>query len=672
MFDKRTILLISLSMMGQPPLAVGGNYAAGFEAWLTRQAEGHWDRREAEIAGLSTGAQIRARQEYVRRTMAELMGGLPKEKTPLNARVTGQFTREGYRVENIIFESQPGMRVTANLYLPTVGQPPYPAVLGVAGHSVNGKASATYQAAFIGFVRNGFAVLAFDPPGQGERSEYFDAAMGKSRIGIGTAEHTMAGLQCLLTGHTMARYETWDGVRAFDYLLTRPEIDPKRIAIAGNSGGGTQAAYLAAVEPRLAAVVSSCYMTRWRELWSGPGPQDAEQVFPSFISKGLDFGDFALAWAPRPFIMTTAIQDFFPIAGARATYKQNQRLFDLLAGGERAGYFEFDDTHGWSKPRREAAYRFLGRWLLGKETDGSEPAVQPEEESLLYATESGQLATSGGSETVQSLNLKYARGLLRSTVKAADLRAAIGWRGPVAKPVSRVVGESMRDGIRVEKLEFTVEGGVVIPGLLFHGGERRMVFASSFGKGGDADVLALAKAGTTVLAVDPRGMGESYTAAGRTGYRQSYQLAARAMLVGRNLLEMQVSDLLGAVSYFDGRPVTLYAKGATGPAAMIAAALDGRVLELLVERSIISYMDVVAAPMHEGLELTVAPGILTRADLPDALRLMAGKPVTLISPASPNGRPMLLKEARANLGAAAAGVRVVLRGEGWTLERTMR
>ena len=76
---------------------------------------------------------------------------------------------------------------------------------------------------------------------------------------------------------------------ALDYLLTLPEIDPKRIAIAGNSGGGTQAAYLAAVEPRLAAVVSSCYMTRWRELWSGPGPQDAEQVFPSFISKGLDF-----------------------------------------------------------------------------------------------------------------------------------------------------------------------------------------------------------------------------------------------------------------------------------------------------------------------------------------------------------------------------------------------
>ncbi len=142
-----------------------------FEAWLTKDAERHWARREAVIQGLSTAAEIRERQGYVRRTMLELIGGLPTEKTPLNARVTGSFARDGYRVENAIFESQPGFQVTANLYLPTVGRGPFPAILGVAGHSVNGKASATYQAAFIGFVRQGFAVRAFDPPGQGERLE---------------------------------------------------------------------------------------------------------------------------------------------------------------------------------------------------------------------------------------------------------------------------------------------------------------------------------------------------------------------------------------------------------------------------------------------------------------------------------------------------------------------
>lgn len=668
----RTILLpflTGLTLMAQTPLTVGGDYATAFEAWLTKQAEVYWDRREKEVAALNTRASIAARQQYVLQQMTTLMGGFPAQKSPLNPLVTRRFTRDGYRVENVIFESQPGFRVTANLYLPTVGTPPFPAVLGVAGHSSNGKASATYQSAFIGFVKHGFAVLAFDPPGQGERSEYFDPESGRSRIGIGTAEHTMAGLQALLTGHTMARYETWDGIRAFDYLLTRPEIDPKRIAVAGNSGGGTQAAYLAAVEPRLAAIVSSCYMTRWRELWSGPGPQDAEQVFPSFVEKELDFGDFALALAPRPFLMTTAIQDFFPIAGARATYKQNRRLFDLLGGGEKAGYFEFDDTHGWSQPRRQAAYRFLAQWLQGRTIAGDEPEVAPEEESLLYATPTGQLATSGGSETVQSLNLAYARQLRRSPATPASLAAAIGWKGVPPKPAVRVLGEAARDGIRVERLELTVEGGIAIPALLFHGsGARAAVFVSSFGKGNDADTMALAKAGTTVLAIDPRGMGESYKPAGRTGYRQSYQLAARAILLGRNLLEMQASDLQSAVGYFDGKPVTLYAKGAAGPAAAMAAALDGRVAELVIERSIVSYMDVVAARIHEGLDQAVAPGILKHADLPDALRIMGGRPVTLISPAHPNGRPMALGEARSQVGAAP---RIVLRGEGWNLSRTL-
>lgn len=674
----------ALSAQTPAPVMVGGDYAAQFQAWLTSQAELHWDKREREIQALSSAAQIRARQEYVRKTMLELIGGLPAKKTPLNARVTGSFARDGYRVENVIFESLPGFKVTANLYLPTTGKAPYPAVLGVAGHSLNGKASATYQSAFIGFAKQGFAVLAFDPPGQGERLEYFDVETGRSRPGIGVPEHNMAGLQCLLTGHTFARYEIWDGIRAFDYLLTRPEIDPKRIAVAGNSGGGTQAAYLAVMEPRLSAVVSSCYMTRWRELWSGPGPQDAEQIFPSFIEKGLDFGDFALAWAPRPFIMTTAIRDFFPIDGARATYKQNQRLFDLLSDGAKAGYFEFDDTHGWSKPRREAAYRFLGKWMQNRETAGTEPELQPEEESLLYATSTGQLTTSGGSETVRSLNLKEARLLAsaRGAVSADTLRAAIGLRGLPQAPTAKTMGDDTRDGVRIEKLELIVEGGVRIPALFLHpaastNSGRAVVFASSFGKSADPDLLELAKSGTAVLAVDPRGMGESYQPAGRTGYSQAYQLASRAILLGRNLVEMQVSDLLSAARYLQSRPeaasrkLALFAKGSAGPAALMAAALEPAITEASLERSIVSYMDVASAHIHDNLNNVVAPGILGKIDLTDVMRLLDKQRVTLVSPVHPNGRPMVMSEAQSSLGGASSIARVVLRGEGWNLQRTL-
>ena len=503
------VFLCCSVLFAQGSLSFGGGSAGQFEAWLTKQAEGYWAKREEAVQGLSTAAQIRERQGYVRRTMLELIGGLPTEKTPLNGRVTGSLARDGYRVENVIFESQPGFQVTANLYLPTVGRGPFPAILGVAGHSVNGKAAATYQAAFIGFVRQGFAVLAFDPPGQGERLEYLDAETGRSRPGAGVAEHNMAGLQTLLTGQTLARYFVWDGIRAFDYLLTRPEIDPGRIAVAGNSGGGTQAAYLAVFEPRLAAVVSSCYMTRWRELWAGPGPQDAEQVFPGFVEKGLDFGDFMLAQAPRPFLMTTAMRDYFPIAGARMTYKQNQRLFDLLGQSEKAGYFEFDDTHGWSQPRREAAARFLAKSLQGRETEGRESAVLTEEESVLFATPTGQVSGA----TVRSLNLREARrlGAGRSVISLETVRAAIGWRGTPAVPEGLVRGE---------RLELRVEGGVAISAVLLQPEtvRRAVVFTGSLGKGEDADVSELVRGGAMVLAVEPRGS---------TG--KGYPIAARAM-----------------------------------------------------------------------------------------------------------------------------------------------
>jgi cephalosporin-C deacetylase-like acetyl esterase len=555
-------------------------------------------------------------------------------------------------------------------------------VLGVAGHSVNGKASATYQHAFIGFAKRGYVVLAFDPPGQGERLEYFDPDIGRSKVGVGTSEHMMAGLQCLLTGQNFARYEIWDGIRAFDYLLTRPEVDPARIAAAGNSGGGTQAAYLAVFEPRLAAVVASCYITRWRELWHGPGPQDSEQVFAGFVSSGLDFSDFLTARAPRPFLMTTAIQDFFPINGARATFKEAQRLFDLTAAGEKAGYFEYDDTHGWSKPRREAAYRWLDKWLLGKETGGEEPPLQTEEESLLYATETGQLATSGGSETVQLLNAKEARKLAasRGPVTADTIRRALGLQDSGATPPAAVLDSFDEDGMRVEKIEFTVEGGVRIPALLFRPASPAArlpgaVFVSSFGKGNDPDVRELVRAGRAVLAVDPRGMGESYLPLSRNGYTQHYRIAARSWLLGRSIAEMQTSDLLGAFRYLKSRPevdparVSMIAKGAAAFPALFAAALEPGISSLLLERAPVSYADIVEARVHENLHTIIVPGILKHLDLPAVLALLDGRRVDIISPAHPNGTPMLIAEARRKLGRAAANVHLAARGEGWPLAR---
>ena len=162
------------------------------------------------------------------------------------------------------------------------------------------------------------------------------------------------------------------------------------------------------------------------------------------------------------------------------------------------------------------------------------------------------------------------------------------------------------------------------------------------------------------MAVEPRGS---------TG--KGYPIAARAMLLGRNLVEMQAADLVAAARDLETRtkaPLALYARGSLGPAAAFAAALYAPIGELVVERSIVSYLDVVAASMHVELERTVVPGILGKLDLPEVLSLIGPRRVTLVSPVMPNGRMMMQAEVSERV---SAGVRVVMRGEGWSLRRTL-
>src|SRR3982751_3092445 len=162
-------------------LAVSGlraaDLAAEFATYLKSQAEAHWHARSAAIQKLDSPAKVKERQEFIRKWLIDAMGGFP-DKTTLNARITGGFQRDGYRVEHLVFESMPKFYVTANVYVPTAAAAPFPAVLGTAGHSDTGKAIGNYQQAWIALAKRGFLVLAFDPPGQGERLGDFHSNTG--------------------------------------------------------------------------------------------------------------------------------------------------------------------------------------------------------------------------------------------------------------------------------------------------------------------------------------------------------------------------------------------------------------------------------------------------------------------------------------------------------------
>ena len=305
-------------------------------AYLMTRVRQSLDRRDAAYETLKTPAQIKAYQSRMRQFFFDQVGELPP-RTPLHARVVGQLTQDGYRVEKVLFESQPHFFVTALLYLPDC-KPPYPGVLVPCGHSANGKARDLYQRAPILIAKNGMAALCYDPIDQGERHQLLDES-GKPVISSSTQGHNMTGVGAALLGRNTASYRIWDGMRAIDYLASRPEVDPNRIGCTGISGGGTMTSYLMALDDRVQAAAPGCYLTSLQRLLETIGPQDAEQNIFGQITYGMDHADYILMRVPKPTLMMTATADYFDISGALARVSTSQTLVHATWVRRTNGYY---------------------------------------------------------------------------------------------------------------------------------------------------------------------------------------------------------------------------------------------------------------------------------------------------------------------------------------------
>jgi cephalosporin-C deacetylase-like acetyl esterase len=635
--------------------------------WLNAKAGERLAQRKTAIAAISGLESLGARQQYVREHMIRALGGFP-ERTPLNARVTGTLERDGYRIEKIVFESQPKLFVTANLYVPTRGQPPYPAVLFPLGHEEGAKAHKTWQQLLVTLARRGYVLLAWDPVGQGERVQFYDSDWQDSKLHASTLEHTELGIQCLLTGDHIARYTIWDGLRALDYLLSRPEVDAKRGACTGNSGGGTHTAYISALDDRIQVATPSCYMTSWSRMLASLGPQDAEQVFPDWLRDGLDYPDFVYAFGPKPFLMLSAIRDFFPIVGARDTFAELKAVYSRLGLGDRIAMVEADDGHGYSAPRRAAAYDWFGRWL--KQAGDREPEVEirPEAEADLNCTPTGQVSTSLGGEDVFTLNRKRAEALRAGRAAGADrvierARARTGF-APATGPVAvKTYGTIARPGYRIEKLTYESAPGIVVPALLYvpeNGLARKPALIMVDGAGKAASSAAqerFARAGVIVLSIDARGLGETRPPLDERAndfvrYFGDYNDGTTALMLGKALAGMRAEDIVRGLDVLAARPdvdaarLFGYGKGAGAVPLLYAAAFDSRLRRASFEGMLVSYESVVNQRIHRQVYEQIVPGALRDFDLPDVAASVAPRPVWLINAVNPLGNPVRADEVR--------------------------
>src|SRR5262245_41299 len=633
---------------------------------------------EKQLAILNTPEDIETRRRSIRETILRAIGGLP-DRTPLNPKVTGVLKRSGYRIEKVIFESRPAFYVTANLYIPETPRAPYPGILLPLGHEAGGKSNPDWQHLAITFARNGFVVLTWDPMGQGERIQLYDPDLGGSKVVQSTTEHTVAGAQCLLLGHSFARHRIHDGLRALDYLVSRPEVDAGRIGCTGNSGGGTMTAYLSALDDRIKVAVPSCYITSWKSLLDTIGPQDAEQNLPPFISDEMDQADFVIAFAPKPYLIASAVQDFFPIEGARQTFGEVKRLYGVMGAGEKLSMVEADDKHGYTLPRRLAAYRWMNRWLKGSDQPIDEPQIEVESEVDLRCTSSGQVSVSLKTETIFSLNraeaarIKPRRNALSSVNELKNYQQdihnlaqkLIAFEKPTGELKVKNFGVIKRAGYRIEKLAYESEPGIVIPTLMFipdgaSGKRPPILYLHEGGKANEAgpggEIEELVHAGASVLAIDLRGKGETREELDRTdafsNYFGAFESAMTAMLVGKTLIGLSAQDVIRAVDLLalrddvEMQSLAAYGFGEAAPVLLHAAVLDDRIKSVVLKNMLVSYESVVTEKISRRIFENIVPGVLAKYDLPDLTATLAPRRVTLVNPVNPRGQRLELPLAR--------------------------
>ena len=659
------------ALLGRPALAqkpypgtAYRNYPRCLPDYLRALAEEAYERRNREIARLTTPEAVRTRQQWARDTFWKLVGGEP-ERTPLEARTVGSFERDGYRVEKVVYQSRPRFHISANLYIPAQGVPPYPAVLFQLGHSRNGKAYLPYQRCCQGLVRLGYVVLAFDPMGQGERVYYPGEDGVNSRLPSSDDEHTVPGKQMLLYGDTSTRMQVWDAIRSLDYLTSLRTVDAKRIGTTGQSGGGTISMFLMAADDRMAAAVVCSGMTENFACanFNPPGStDDAEQDFVGSGPAGFDHWDTMYPFAPKPLLVTVSDKDFFGtyspayITSGWEEFQKLQKIYEVLGHADHLAWSDSPLPHELAYDTRIKVYNWFERWLKGSEQPiEQEPPVGPEEDRTLWVAESGSVVRTFGSVT------PYAMNRARIVDKTpADLRTLIGAAEASGAPLTTLRRVPSRE-VDVEAVEVQSAAHVWVPGWLFLPRGRRndkpIVLALDPG-GRNREwseghlYQSLAVRGFPVCVADLRGIGDLRPEFPRGNPAQAEEhehedeYAWAGLILGRPLVGQRVSDILALVAgcrnhaALAGRRVVVAARGKLTVPALFAAALDSNVSELYLAGGLVSFRNVVDTETYDCSFANFVPNLLRHTDLPDVAATLAPRRITLAGTVNAAGKTM--------------------------------
>lgn len=644
--------------------------------------------RRARLDAVRTRSDALKYQEHVRAAIARAFSPRPP-KTPLNARVTGTSETKHGRIEKILFESRPGCVVSAALYLPHASgkNRRVPGVMADCGHAENGKLHPLYQAFPQRLSANGFATLIIDPFSQGERDQYHNLPKAERAKIAGCCEaHNMMGKQLELVGEFFGMWRAWDIIRGLDYLLTRPEIDPRHIGMTGNSGGGTMTTWTWAVEPRLTMAAPSCFVTSFLNNLENELPADNEQYPPGVVGAGLDHADFLIARAPEPVILLGQNLDYFDRRGLREAHREITDFYRVLGAGKKSALFIGPTYHGYSSHNQEAMVAFF-RKQVGKSGAPVRLADKQVEDSpaKVTCTPKGQVVAVGSVpiyETIAATARQHdaarrarplnAAVLARTVRKVLNIDAKAGSAPPphfrILRPNTFVNYRSARYAVETEQdlgIRAFLQKQLPTRGYTLDVEKRVTLYLPHVCVEAELNdkLLGGKLIGKRALyALDVRGMGESL--GGRppeadyfAPYQQDYMHHGYGVLLSQSYLGRRVFDVLRTLDLLrseGAQSVELVGRGQGALLAAYAALLAPKTVNsVTLINAPRSYLEWATTPIVRWPAANFPRNVLRNFDLPEIYRVLAPK-LKMIAPWNAEMEPVSARTTYVGRGARKA------------------
>ncbi len=574
---------------------------------------------------------------------------------PLKMKMHGVIRLPGYEIRKITYQSRPGLRVTANLYVPD-GPGPFPGIIGVHGHWPQGKITERVQARGHILALNGFVVLSIDAFGAGERGtvpgqfEYHGAGIGATLFDIG---ESLLGMQ------------VYDNRRGIDLLESLDFVDAGHIGVTGASGGGVQTMWLAALDPRIKAAVPvvsvgtfESYVTRRNCVC---------EVLPNGLTFLEEWAVLGLI-APNALLILNALQDgtTFCVPEMIRSFNDARRIYQLYGMGDKIAYQAFDLPHGYWPVMQQHMLGWFKRWLK-QEGEGRPCALPvykplPEAQCLCFPDSKRPASVASIPEYCRPIARRLAAGhhqLGQPAGRAGKLRQLRNLlRLPAPEPGNSItdIGGLLQEPYHIRKLMLESEPGILLPVTLLTSPGIGIPHAATivlhpngkqvFEKAGW--LKDRTERGQAMILTDLRGTGETCYDKEPLNNQTFHDHSRACFWLGRTLLGDWTADITALVQYAAARPrrtpIDIIAYAETGLAALCAAALTRRIRSIITINMPGSYL-FQGFVMGRSMALHV-PGILRWGDI-SMMAALADCRVDILNPINSEGRTYSTTQCRA-------------------------